>query len=641
LASAGGTQTLVNDGTGPDLATKGLTEGAGITLTSDATSVTAAVSSTYRQENYFFVNSATGSDTNSGRSSGDPFETLDFAVSNCKSGGTIVLAESATSYGCSFTTWQPVSGDISIQSLTTTNWRTAGPIVGTGEVNSAFFNFTDGLATTRGVSFDVTSMTATGLDVAGCAIEFTSGALSGQTALISYQATDAGSNKLIVLWTGATAAIGDTFNIRRPSVLIDQPASSWINPNQINLNLNNIEVRFSGAACSWKGNITATNCRLYQMLNNNQSNQIVTLTSSSVVNPSGMIFNYSQKLVAVSSTMVCFFNSGTNVGSDNARLEWELRSSIFALPRTTQFALNGGGSLLLSQSVFLGFYRPNTGAFASASYWRSCHVTGDDYTSRTNPIEFYNNDVDMADSRVLQILAVPVAGVPIYFENGKLVFKSTNIMDLNTTNNMIRSDRSSLLQLDGTFTFLGTCLSLVQTQGNSELSIDGAVTSAAATVTDSNFRIFDNGKFKAVESLVNCSNGANGVINLFSEGVILQAGSSRLTSLPINIQHRAVVETTGSYQTVGTYAVATALTIYDHIVLSTDDITLPATATLPGLGKTYVIKNTDTSTNIIIDVGGAEVGMIIDNSATAVDTLTVLPGGTVRIVYDGTNYQMI
>lgn len=40
LTSAGGIQTLVNDGVGPTLATKGLTAGSGIVLTSDAVSVT-------------------------------------------------------------------------------------------------------------------------------------------------------------------------------------------------------------------------------------------------------------------------------------------------------------------------------------------------------------------------------------------------------------------------------------------------------------------------------------------------------------------------------------------------------------------------------------------------------------------------
>ena len=42
LASAGGSQTLVNDGTGPSLATKGLTAGNGINLFSSATAVTIA-----------------------------------------------------------------------------------------------------------------------------------------------------------------------------------------------------------------------------------------------------------------------------------------------------------------------------------------------------------------------------------------------------------------------------------------------------------------------------------------------------------------------------------------------------------------------------------------------------------------------
>lgn len=42
LASAGGTETLVNDGTGPVLATKGLTAGNGITLTGSVTAVTIA-----------------------------------------------------------------------------------------------------------------------------------------------------------------------------------------------------------------------------------------------------------------------------------------------------------------------------------------------------------------------------------------------------------------------------------------------------------------------------------------------------------------------------------------------------------------------------------------------------------------------
>ena len=40
LTSAGGTETLVNDGVGPDLANKGLTAGSGISLSSDAVSVT-------------------------------------------------------------------------------------------------------------------------------------------------------------------------------------------------------------------------------------------------------------------------------------------------------------------------------------------------------------------------------------------------------------------------------------------------------------------------------------------------------------------------------------------------------------------------------------------------------------------------
>lgn len=42
LTSAGGSQTLVNDGTGPSLATKGLTAGNGINLFSSATAVTIA-----------------------------------------------------------------------------------------------------------------------------------------------------------------------------------------------------------------------------------------------------------------------------------------------------------------------------------------------------------------------------------------------------------------------------------------------------------------------------------------------------------------------------------------------------------------------------------------------------------------------
>lgn len=42
LASAGGTETLVNDGTGPSLATKGLTAGSGVSLTGTATDITIA-----------------------------------------------------------------------------------------------------------------------------------------------------------------------------------------------------------------------------------------------------------------------------------------------------------------------------------------------------------------------------------------------------------------------------------------------------------------------------------------------------------------------------------------------------------------------------------------------------------------------
>jgi hypothetical protein len=51
LASAGGTESLVNDGTGPDLAVKGLSAGAGVALSSDANQVTVACDQTL-QETY-------------------------------------------------------------------------------------------------------------------------------------------------------------------------------------------------------------------------------------------------------------------------------------------------------------------------------------------------------------------------------------------------------------------------------------------------------------------------------------------------------------------------------------------------------------------------------------------------------------
>jgi hypothetical protein len=236
-----------------------------------------------------------------------------------------------------------------------------------------------------------------------------------------------------------------------------------------------------------------------------------------------------------------------------------------------------------------------------------------------------------------------IGNVPITCDNGLIVFDGVNTSYSDTTNNVIRLTGSSVCRINGAITFTGAMNSLIQAGDSSEIHIPGTATlnSTGATVSLDNFRLFHSARLLSTASLANVSNGSNSVVNLVDDVITIPAGSLRL-SLPIDINSRGQRQTQGGYKRISSYtAVQTLSEIVNHVVLSTADITLPATANLPGLGKEYIIKNTNPTTNIVVDVDTGETDKIFDNSATAVDTITILPGGTVTLVFDGTYYQMI
>ena len=209
--------------------------------------------------------------------------------------------------------------------------------------------------------------------------------------------------------------------------------------------------------------------------------------------------------------------------------------------------------------------------------------------------------------------------------------------------NIIRVSSNNICGIDGSLTFTGIASSLIQSMDSSEIHIAGGATldSTSATVSSDNFRLYNFSKLYSSASLANVSNGVTSVVNLLSDIITIPAGSLRL-SLPIAINSRGQRQTQGGYKKIDSYtAIQTLNEVDNHVVLSTANITLPATASLPGLGKEYIVKNTNPTTNIVVDIDTGETGKIFDNSATAVDTITILPGGTLTFVFDGTYYQVV
>ena len=230
------------------------------------------------------------------------------------------------------------------------------------------------------------------------------------------------------------------------------------------------------------------------------------------------------------------------------------------------------------------------------------------------PIELASANIAITDTNIISDTTTTIASVPIYIIDSYITFKRTNILTVNTTNNVIRMNGHSICSIGGSVTFTGTASSLFQCSNTSEIHISDTATldSTGATISSDNFRLYHSSKLFSTASLANVSNGGNSVVNLLSDIITIPAGSLRL-SLPIAINSRGQRQTQGGYKKIDSYtAIQTLNEVDNHVVLSTANITLPATASLPGLGKEYIV-----------------------------DTITILPGGTLTFVFDGTYYQVV
>jgi hypothetical protein len=114
LTSAGGTETLVNDGTGPSLATKGLTAGTGISLTGTATAIT-----------------LTNTDPGSAVTLSSAGTGLSNSLVNDGVGPAVAVKGLIAGPGISFTS---TTTDITINSLATTKYSAAVTLPAAGQV---------------------------------------------------------------------------------------------------------------------------------------------------------------------------------------------------------------------------------------------------------------------------------------------------------------------------------------------------------------------------------------------------------------------------------------------------------------------------------------------------------------------------
>jgi hypothetical protein len=597
--------------------------------------------------NTFYI-SQTGSDSNNGLTPATPFLTFAKALEKTTDRGHLkaIFAASTTPYNFDLSSLPEINTGFTLICQPETfgsNDVIYNQVYDTGVVNNvvlenhsyAPYTYCDYSGTTQ--TFD---------DLSASYIRFTSGVLNGQYfKAMAFQA----DGKLIIFGNASTAVNGDTFEVRRHSVVLNMTATyggmcQHFIFNSLELNANgfsllpfycnilfyNAKLRLGGASFSpWSGG-SIQFYESFMSINTpgtfNIANNSRTIIGSDVQSTSSILCGrssnwgfispdvLSDSTLEMTSTGIYWSEADITVG-ERLRVHRSLILSSLVQP--------GSGSVYIIRSfvhqpIFFPSHRASS--FTSISgrldeiVWRLERPT----STAINMINFIScGRVLMSGISTYRLSCVTNAGVAL----------------LSTMSN---------LQLSGTLTFTGICSAIfVVDQG--ELYNNATLNSSGMSCTRN---IFMGPACKFINSsgnITNFQNGINQVIRVDYTGYNINYTSTIIANIITATSNNFKIEAgivPLNNRGVQSFAVDTALTVAmnEVVALGGSTYTLPA-STLPFNGKIWRIMNSSGGT-LTIQVGAAEALKIRDNSGTLVNTVTMILGSSSSFIFlSGIYYQ--
>lgn len=592
--------------------------------------------------NTFYI-SQTGSDSNTGVSPSSPLLTFQAAVDKSIDRGHLraLFAASTTPYNVNLAQL-PDGFTLVCQPETFGNVDVIfSQVYDTGVVNNvvleshpyAPYTYCDYSGTTQSID-----------NLSASYIRFTSGALNGQYfKAMAFQA----NGKLIISGNASAAVNGDTFQVRRHSVVLNMTNTysgmgQHLIFNSLELNANgfsllpfycdilfhNAKLRLGGASFRpWSGG----SIQFYDSFMS-----INTPGTFNIANNGRTVIGSD---VQVNTSILCGRSSAWGFISPDILTDSNLEMTISAI-HWSGADIVVGERLRIHRSLIMGsLVQTAAGSF----YAIRSFIHQPSFFPAFRPSLFRSSVVTL--NEMVWLYGNPSSGavVPITFENSKvcLMENSTYGVTLTTTALFSFNVNSEIIFRTGTMTFTGTCNRIFDLANSSTAVNASTLDSSGMTCVNNILLSTIRDTFINRGTLTNFQNGSTAVLRdaIRSLNYTATVFANMLSATSNNIKIVAG-EVPLNNRGVQSFAVDTALTVVHNevIALGGSTYTLPA-STLPFNGKIWKIMNSSGG-SLTIQVGAAEALKIRDNSGTLVNTVTMLLGSSSTFVFlSGIYYQ--
>jgi hypothetical protein len=485
----------------------------------------------------FYINNSTGSDSNSGTSSSEPFLTVNKAISRLLgTNGQIILAITGIDYTYTGTN---IPNNITLRFSTSlspvdsfSSWTTVldsgGSVSGTPAIET-FLNYGGAILST---AFTPVGLTATQTQIGGCVLQWTSGSYNTQYAQICF--LNSANSKLVVKGDFSSLVGGETFIIYKPPVNLYNNYYYTSSPGTT-LIFNNINYpivfNLTGVKSAWVFDYSRfsneNNTTQYFNFNNGT---FYFLNSGLSMSPSYFYFAGGECEAYFENSTVGYLSgivSGSLGMAGTSHSILHVNNCLFAfVASTTYWALNATRASITNSTWFGYFY----GTKRSNIYMgNNCFYTGTNYTPAGYRSNFYDCNMVLENNR---ISIVGTATNNLYLARCQVAMNNIYFHNLTGVLYIIQYDAGCQGTWEGTIIFnctTGIPLSIVS---GSKLVNNANIDSSTSTISFYNISIAAYGEFISNVSLSSFSNGASAFLNDFTGGFSITATTLASFVLP-------------------------------------------------------------------------------------------------------------
>jgi hypothetical protein len=494
----------------------------------------------------FYVNNSTGNDSNSGKSSSEPFLTVNQALDSLLgTSGQIILVDTGITY---VYTPANIPNNVNIRFSTSvtpiTSYSAWTTLILTGSsVNATpqLLTLTDSAGNVRATGF-VPSALAISYP-GGHVIQFTSGAYNTQYALISadYIRGAPFSGEFTFINGDFSSLVGgETFDVYAPPVTLSDNATftsaTARNTTLIFNNINYVGVNavdtqsiswiFDYSRYSDQGSAVsfASNDCTFRLLNsswNTGANDFrFTSGNMNVDMANSIFFNYGNSVIA---------NGLGLVGSSNGKLQ--MNNSTIMVPLSSVAWGLSSADTSIADCAFLGFL--NVTNCSSSNITGCSFYTGGSVTTAPASNTFTNSLVTLGTMNI--VTDTGAATQSALFTGCKVNINTMSVENITTSNtgNVIQFDQGTVGSMDGAVTF-SNCVAdiMIEVSDGSLLNNTSTLDSSTSTVNTYNITLSNYGEFTSSTALTSFNNGVTGVINDITGAVSYTTAILASYSLP-------------------------------------------------------------------------------------------------------------